>query len=219
MLIRASIVLLIALNLGVAAWWLLRDAPPPPAPEPLPAGVVPLQLVGEPAAAGTASVASPRQARPAAARQCFSLGPFENTLAATRAREGLDADVQVRLRREPVDSGQGWRVLIPPSVTVEDAQALARRIDEAGIEDYLVMREGADARAIALGRYGSEATARRRVTALAEAGFDTAVAQPLGNAAQVWLDIVAATDVDTDALRTAAGAARAVPGACGGADT
>ena len=38
MLIRASIVLLIALNLGVAAWWLLRDAPPPPAPEPLPAG-------------------------------------------------------------------------------------------------------------------------------------------------------------------------------------
>lgn len=219
MLIRASIVLLIALNLGVAAWWLLRDAPPPAPPAPVPAGVVPLQLVDEPAAERGTPPPLSRQAPPATATQCVSLGPFDDTLAATRAREGLDADVQVRLRREPVDSGQGWRVLIPPSVTVEDAQALARRIDEAGIEDYLVMREGADARAIALGRYGSEATARRRVTALAEAGFDTAVAQPLGNAAQVWLDIVAATDVDTDALRTAAGAARAVPGACGGPDT
>ena len=208
MLIRASIVLLIALNLGVAAWWLLRDAPPPRAPEPLPAGVVPLQLVGEPAAEGTASAAPPREAPPAAARQCFSLGPFENTLAATRAREGLDPDVQVRLRREPVDSGQGWRVLIPPRDTIDDAQALARRIGEAGIEDFLVMREGADARAIALGRYGSEATARRRVEAMAAAGFEGAVAQPLGDAAQVWLDITAAGEFDADAARTATGAAQ-----------
>ena len=214
MLIRASIVLLIALNLGVAAWWLLRDAPPPPAPEPLPAGVVPLQLVGEPAAAGTASATSPRQAAPAAARQCFSLGPFENTLAATQAREGLDADVQVRLRREPIDSGQGWRVLIPPSDTIEDAQALARRIGEAGFEDFLVMREGADARAIALGRYGSEATARRRVEAMAAAGFESAVAQPLGDAAQVWLDITAAGDFDAEAARTSTGAAQREPRDC-----
>lgn len=204
MLIRALIVLLVALNLGVAAWWVLRDAPPPPAPEPLPAGVMRLQLADE-VPAGV----PPAVARPAvAARQCFSLGPFEDTLAATRARERLDAGVQVRLRREPIDSGQGWRVLIPPSDTIEDAQALARRIGEAGIEDYLVMREGADARAIALGRYGSEATARRRVEAMADAGFEGAVAQPLGDAAQVWLDITAAADFDADAARTATGAAQ-----------
>ena len=205
MLIRASIVLLIALNLGVAAWWLLRDAPPPPAPEPLPAGVVPLQLVDEAPAGAPAAAAGP----PVAARQCFSLGPFEDTLAATRAREGIEADVQVRLRREPIDSGQGWRVLIPPRDTMDEAQALVRRID-----DYLVMREGADARAIALGRYGSEATARRRVEAMADAGFDDAVAQPLGDAAQVWLDITAAGDFNAEAARTATGAAQREPRDC-----
>lgn len=210
MLIRASIVLLIALNLGVAAWWLLRDAPPPPAPEPLPAGVVPLQLVDEAPAGAPAAAAGP----PVAARQCFSLGPFEDTLAATRAREGLDANAQVRLRREPIDSGQGWRVLIPPSDSMDAAQALAQRIGEAGFTDYLVMREGADARAIALGRYGSEATARRRVEAMADAGFEDAVAQPLGNAAQVWLDITAAGDFDAEAARTSTGAAQREPRDC-----
>ncbi|OHE83115.1 MAG: hypothetical protein A2190_02105 [Lysobacterales bacterium RIFOXYA1_FULL_69_10] len=120
----------------------------------------------------------------------------------------------MRLRREPIDSGQGWRVLIPPRDTMDEAQALVRRIDEAGIDDYLVMREGADARAIALGRYGSEATARRRVEAMADAGFDDAVAQPLGDAAQVWLDITAAGDFNAEAARTATGAAQREPRDC-----
>ncbi|MDH1176365.1 SPOR domain-containing protein, partial [Stenotrophomonas maltophilia] len=36
MLTRALIVVLAILNLGVACWWLLRDAPQKPAPPPQP---------------------------------------------------------------------------------------------------------------------------------------------------------------------------------------
>ncbi|HEL7736631.1 TPA: SPOR domain-containing protein, partial [Stenotrophomonas maltophilia] len=43
MLTRALIVVLAILNLGVACWWLLRDAPQKPAPPPQPAGVAELR--------------------------------------------------------------------------------------------------------------------------------------------------------------------------------
>ncbi|UWU57212.1 hypothetical protein NDR96_20130 [Stenotrophomonas maltophilia] len=45
MLTRALIVVLAILNLGVACWWLLREAPQKPAPAPQPAGVAELRWV------------------------------------------------------------------------------------------------------------------------------------------------------------------------------
>ncbi|NED70112.1 SPOR domain-containing protein [Streptomyces sp. SID10244] len=62
MLTRALIVVLAILNLGVACWWLLRDAPQPPAPPPQPAGVAELRWVPggvDAAAADEATAAAP----------------------------------------------------------------------------------------------------------------------------------------------------------------
>ncbi|EKT4086606.1 SPOR domain-containing protein [Stenotrophomonas maltophilia] len=62
MLTRALIVVLAILNLGVACWWLLRDAPQPPAPPPQPAGVAELRWVPggvDAAAAAEAAAAAP----------------------------------------------------------------------------------------------------------------------------------------------------------------
>lgn len=62
MLTRALIVLLLVLNLGVAAWWWLRPPPPVSPPPAQPAGVPLLRLVGEaapPSAAPTASSPAP----------------------------------------------------------------------------------------------------------------------------------------------------------------
>ncbi len=62
MLTRALIVVLAILNLGVACWWLLRDAPQPPAPPPQPAGVAELRWVPsgvDAAAAAQATAAAP----------------------------------------------------------------------------------------------------------------------------------------------------------------
>lgn len=47
MLVRALVVLLLVLNVGVAAWWTLRAPPPPPAAVEPPLGVARLQLVSE----------------------------------------------------------------------------------------------------------------------------------------------------------------------------
>lgn len=47
MLVRALLVLLLALNAGVAAWWFVRDPAPPPAPVAPSPGAVRLRLVGE----------------------------------------------------------------------------------------------------------------------------------------------------------------------------
>ncbi|HEL4246252.1 SPOR domain-containing protein [Stenotrophomonas maltophilia] len=62
MLTRALIVVLAILNLGVACWWLLRDAPQKPAPPPQPAGVAELRWVPggvDATAAAAATVAAP----------------------------------------------------------------------------------------------------------------------------------------------------------------
>ncbi|WP_426354767.1 SPOR domain-containing protein [Stenotrophomonas maltophilia] len=60
MLTRALIVVLAILNLGVACWWLLRDAPQAPAPPPQPAGVAELRWVpgGVDAAAAAEAIAA-----------------------------------------------------------------------------------------------------------------------------------------------------------------
>lgn len=65
MLVRALIVLLIALNIGVAAWWIARPAPTAAAEAALPLGVARLRLVDERADAAPAAPLQPAAAKPA----------------------------------------------------------------------------------------------------------------------------------------------------------
>ncbi|MBX9400200.1 SPOR domain-containing protein [Lysobacter sp. BMK333-48F3] len=78
MLVRALIVLLIALNIGVAAWWIARPAPTATAEAALPLGVARLRLVDERADTGAASPA-PTPAQAAAAT------PIDSGVAAPTA--------------------------------------------------------------------------------------------------------------------------------------
>lgn len=82
MLTRALIVVLAILNLGVACWWLLRDAPQPPAPPPQPAGVAELRWV--PGGVDAAEAADATAAAPVA--PLMDREPAEKTaVAATPA--------------------------------------------------------------------------------------------------------------------------------------
>lgn len=71
MLVRALLVVLTILNLGVAAWWAMQPPTPPSVPMPaVPAGVATLQLVNEapaPAAAPTPAAAAPAETQDATA--------------------------------------------------------------------------------------------------------------------------------------------------------
>jgi cell division septation protein DedD len=215
MLVRALIVLLAMLNLGAAAWWIARDPLPPPAPVQLPPGVARLQLVDEGArapapppapSAGIAAAPSPSTTAVASdvaappAPQCFSFGPFASKGAGSAAAAKLAPLVQHVATREQAAAapGHGWRVYLPPLPSAEQAQSVAQRIAAAGFNDFFIVREGAEANSIALGRYGGEAAAKKRAEALNAAGIAAQV-EALGApdaASTVWLDVTADTGFD-----------------------
>ncbi|MGO1002776.1 SPOR domain-containing protein [Lysobacter sp. CA196] len=279
MLVRALIVLLIALNIGVAAWWVARPVPAAAVEETLPLGVARLQLADEsklaaqvgaavPSApvaalvdsAGKLPVASASQpdadqgeaAKTAAAAakldaasgtplaavppptvatapvpvpppaevakaQCFSIGPFADAAAADAARAKLQPLAQKLATRTQAGSSnpsRGWRVYLPPAASAEAAQATAQRIRAAGFSDLFVMGGGADANGIALGRFRSEESARKRASSLSEAGFPVRVEALGETASATWID-AATTTSNGDALRRAAGAQRWRSVSCG----
>ena len=233
MLIRALIVLLIVLNLGVAAWWISRPAARLPALPEQPAGVARLQLLSDSGATANAAPPAPvplpvaaapasTEAAPAvvvaavAAAQCFSIGPFDSDAAATAATTRIATQAtRVRPREVPGQKASGYDVLLPPLPDREAAQALAQRIGAAGFEDYLVVSGGAQANGIALGRYGSREGAERRQSALKAAGFDAQV-QAIGNEGprQWWLDIAAIEGATASQLKRIAAATQSRPLDC-----
>lgn len=262
MLTRALIVVLVVLNLGVAAWWIWRPEPSARADEDdLPTGIAQLRLLQEvdrppvetPARAAVADTPAPATARenappapavpeqapataaappaeePSAAQspapeppkttppasRCYRIGPYPDELARTAALPALRPYAStMRSSETRPASGRGWRVIVPPAADAGAAKAMADRIRAAGFTDYFVVSEGADAHAIALGRFSSEDRARQHATTLQAAGFP-ARAEALGDARpQYWVDIVAEADAQPAAIRTAAGGPDVRPGDC-----
>jgi len=226
MFLRASIVLLLVLNVGVALWWALRPPPAPAAMAAAPAAVPRLQLLDEVPAATLARIE--RAAAPSAtavpqatattpvtdAAQCFSLGPFASAADAAAARARLPQLLRAVVREQRAAASRDWRVFLPPMASPQAAQAAAQRVAAAGFSDYMVVRNGDEANSLALGLYASEASARRRLDALVAAGFP-ARAEPLvaGRSAH-WLDIAMPAGLDVSNAQARAGAAQRQPLAC-----
>ena len=229
MLLRATIVMLVMLNLGAAAWWLLRPiVTSAPATHAVVAGAPRLRLVGEPVAATAPTPAqgtrrAPSPATPPAQQVgvgpvtastasvvCLRFGPFAEPSARDAARATLSAaGVSAVTRDSPARSARGWKVAMPAMATREEAVAMAERIKAAGINDLYVMNEGADANSIALGRFGGEEAARRREAEVRGKGF-AAQATPLGDTpAQAWLDARLPTAANRAAV-TAVAPSRAI---------
>src|SRR6476646_4157844 len=105
MLIRALIVLLLILNVGVAAWWILSPAPTLPTPAFVPSTSPGLQLVSERATTASANRIAPLPPTPIptqvlslestavagsdAPARCMTVGPFIDAAALATARSAL----------------------------------------------------------------------------------------------------------------------------------
>lgn len=220
MLIRALIVLLIVLNLGVAAWWLTKPAPQPLPPPDIPIGVARLQLVDEeseaPAPAAAPAASAGTAVATAVPARCFSLGPFTSEASAILAQNGLQGQLlRAHLREVPGTSASGYQVVLPPALDREAAQAAAARIGAAGFDDYLVINQGELVNGIALGRYRSREAAERRQLQLRAAGFPAQL-QPVGRAgpSQWWLDAGVADGTDLAALARTASTGTPLPLEC-----
>lgn len=225
MLTRALIVVLIVLNLGVAAWWALRPAPRIVADTTL-AGVPKLQLASErkspptvvaPVATSPATKTTPvpvEIAKQDAAPQCFRFGPFADAASAETAAGKLRASVRKVATRTTSGGSKGWTVWLPPFADMTSAQAMALEIARAGIKDYYVVAEGAQANAIMLGRYGSEANAQRRIAELQGKGIEAQVQPSQDAASQSWLDVEAAAGFGYAAAQARIGATSTRPLDC-----
>ena len=225
MLLRAAILVLLVLNLGVGAWWLWAGGPMPAfagASRDI-EGVPGLRLVAEappapapvvampPPDATSATDGAPAAVAPVATagEACLSFGPFADAASRDALRPALASALQVVAREQPARAARGWRVMLPQP-TRDAAVALAERMKAAGISDLYVMGEGRDANSIALGRFGSEQAARRREAELQGKGFP-AQASPLGGSpAQWWLDVRLPANADRAAV-AAYGPSRPVP--------
>jgi hypothetical protein len=227
MLMRAVIVLLVVLNLGVAAWWTFRPEPVPIAVATTAPQAPRLRLASEriattpapPVTAAIAQRATAATATPpsapastAASNQCFTIGPFVDDAAVSAARLRLQSRVTRLQVRQASIARHGWRVWLPSLADRDAAVAMAARIDAAGFKDYYIVPTGSDANSIALGRFGNEEAAKRQQAALAAAGFP-AQAEPLGMVAH-WIDVMGGAGLDAASLRSATGAAQARPLDC-----
>ena len=227
MILRAVIVFLLMLNLGVAAWWLagseLRAANPAPVLDETQPGIrlvnelVASKRITAPAAkvssaadlsVAPASMSSTDAEKPAApvapvaaTALCLSFGPFDDAEARDVARPRLQPLAEKLAARDAQSkSARGWRVYMPALASRDEAQELVEKIKATGISDYYIIATGSEANSIALGRYGSEESARRREAQLAGKGF-TAIAEPLSDTpAQWWLDARFPADVSRTTL-------------------
>jgi hypothetical protein len=217
---RALIVLLVVMNVGIAAWWISRPPPKGEAPIVLPEGVPKLQLLQEapqrPRAATPAPASSVAIAAIPADARCLSFGPFDNPALLRRAHDRLQPQVlRANVRNVVVGAPRGWRVFAPAQASREAAQALADRMTAAGLDDLLVMPTGVDQNSVALGRFGSEDSARRRLAQVQAAGFNDVRVEPLGNVrTQGWIDVAASAAFDAAVAARDIAASRTEPLDC-----
>lgn len=190
MFLRATLVIVASLNLAAAAWWAL--GPPPRLPAPAAASAASLRLLAE---------ATPTAAQAVAPAVCLRFGPFAGPAARTGAQLALAAHgVQSALFEDRSGAASGWDVYLPAQASRAEATALAERLKAAGVDDVFVLSEGRNANRIALGRFSSEAGARRRAGALRAQGVEPAIEARGNGKPRIWLDARLPAGVDPSQL-------------------
>lgn len=247
MLMRALIVLLLVLNLGVAVWWLARSEPAAPQPRE-PQGIPRLQLVRE-AAAPAASAPPPGDS--AAVEQASPPQVDGEPSAEAEAAAALASEAQA----PPEPALPNLCFSLGPFQTNADAMragsALANRVVASNVRqvgpasgnwDVVVPpqadRAAADALAARLVAAGftdnyvvgsgegangialgrfGNQASAQRHVAALQAAGFPAQLRPPQNAQRAWLDVEVAPGANQATLRASAGAAQVEARACAGA--
>ena len=196
MIVRLLLVVLVMLNLSAAAWWLFhRD---PASASAAAASTIPALKLVDAAHAPPTATEAPSPAIPADAI-CASFGPFADAATTEQARQQLRTQAIRVDARQVAQAGRGYDVILAATDTT--GSALLERLKAAGIKDMFAIRDGADAGGVALGHFGSQEGAQRRLAELQGKGFQPRI-RPAGQAT-FWLDVVAANGFDPAAIRTA----------------
>ena len=199
MLLRALIVLLLCMNLGVAVWWAAhREAPVVPAAASDP-GVSSLVLLSEserqPVADSAEMSAAPEPLSADAA--CLSLGPFSTPADLRQAMNALLPQVErIQFREVDAVSLRGYRVFLPAAGSREQALATARALSARGVSDYYVVTAGDQQNTVSLGIYHDLATATQRHDTVAALGYNPSIEARTEQVPQWWIDLAAPPTFD-----------------------
>lgn len=186
MIVRLLLVVLVMLNLSAAVWWLFHRDPALAASATT--STIPALKLAD--AAHAATEAAP-PVIPADA-VCASFGPFADAATTEQAKQQLRSQAIRVDARQVAQAGRGYDVILP--ATDSTGSAMLERLKAAGIKDMFAIRDGADAGGVALGHFGSQDGAQRRLAELQGKGFQPRI-RPAGQAT-FWLDVVAANGFD-----------------------
>ena len=193
MFVRLLFLLLLALNIGVAAW--LFFAPPPQAHAFAPAdpGVAELVLLSERDRGGEASAAELASAPEAAAdlrnESCVSIGPFPTQADMRAALNSLTPLVpRIQYRDAHTTETRGVWVFLPAQPSREKALALARALSSKGVRDYYVVTAGDQQNTISLGLFHEQANAQKRLNEISALGFAPQLIARTEDLPVYWID-------------------------------
>lgn len=196
---RALLLLLVCMNLGVAAWWASHRDPAPPSPPALDAHVPRLKLLSEverrPIVAAAELTEAPTPLDPNAV--CLSLGPFTTPSALRQAMDALLPKVErIQFREVPAVALRGYRVFLPPSASRADALAVARALSGRGVSDYYIVSAGEQKNTISLGMFRDLENATQRRDAVAALGYSPMIEPRTESISQWWIDLAASPGFD-----------------------
>jgi hypothetical protein len=193
MLLRSLVLLLVCMNLGVTAWWLLHaeaQARALPANEP---GIASLTLYAE---SDRSQLPEPTtvaaQALPADA-VCQSLGPFETPASLRKAMDALLPKVaRIQFREVQAMELRGYRVFLPAAANREQAVATGRALASKGVADYYVVTAGDQTNTVSLGIFRELENATKRRDEVVKLGYNAVVEPRTEPVKQWWIDLAAA---------------------------
>lgn len=200
MFVRLLFLLLLALNLGAAAWLLFGPVPARMPPPPSDRGVPELRLLSErPALPAKPRTAVAPVASSAPVEACSTLGAFATTADMRAAMQALSPHVaRIQYREEQVTHSHGFWVYLPATASREAALDEARKLAAKGINDYYVVTAGDSQNTVSLGLYDSESNAQNRVDKLQQLGFPAKVKQRVDTEPAYWVDYAVASGTAFD---------------------
>jgi hypothetical protein len=196
--VRTAFFVLLFANLAYFAWAQWVDVPPPPvnqAIEKLPR----IKLAEEvpPAERSQGNSAEKRVLN--AAAPCFSVGPFADVAASTRAVALLRArGFDPKERSEEGQKSAGYWVFVGSMKTQVDVDRALVTLEHNGIKDALVMPQTPEGeRRLSLGVYSDWTRAEKRAEQVRETGLKAEVVERKIPGTLHWLDLTPPAGVTT----------------------
>ncbi len=193
---RVFFVLMLTVNIGLAAWlWLAPHADAHVLP-PTDAGVAQLVLLSERSdvATNAAELADrPLSVAELGALTCTRIGPFPSQSDMRRAMSALTPLTErIQFKETRSVKSRGWWVYMPAFPTRDLALSNARALAAQGIRDYYVVTAGDQQNTISLGLFRERSNAENRRADLISLGFDAAMRERTDEAPEYWLEYAVA---------------------------